>query len=237
MPQSCSCGLCARCQYFNRELVEVADGVGQRVPALRADFLIFEDRKFADIGNTVVGQYRDGIYRIASWSHITNAHLVGCSAVSPHITVASVTCDQSQLGHDSRHVRTQRPQLCCRMKWASLTRAASYLGGLAASFLCMGPHPLGCPDCTCGIQLLTVVGLPSSGAGRGHHRRPQVGGPAAGARPAAAGRDVIRRHPGDRCVHLALHWCDAAARPPRALRQSLPLFNFFRAMPCSCCHE
>ncbi|XP_076752345.1 rudimentary-like isoform X1 [Xylocopa sonorina] len=49
--------------------------------AKKHDFLLMEDRKFADIGNTVSLQYQKGIYKIAEWADLITVHAIAGQSI------------------------------------------------------------------------------------------------------------------------------------------------------------
>ncbi len=67
-------------------------GTGARLAriARRHGFLIFEDRKFGDIGNTVQLQYTDGTAKIIEWAHISNVNMIPGKATVDALAEAAV---------------------------------------------------------------------------------------------------------------------------------------------------
>ncbi|CAK3857751.1 Orotidine 5 -phosphate decarboxylase [Lecanosticta acicola] len=55
----------------------------------RKKFLVFEDRKFGDIGNTVQQQYAGGPLTIVRWAPIVNAHIFPGPAIIPALAAAA----------------------------------------------------------------------------------------------------------------------------------------------------
>lgn len=78
----------------------VSDWTDDTATALRLladehDFLLFEDRKFADIGNTVVAQAGGGFHKIVNWADIINAHAVPGPGILSGLRVAVESAGRS----------------------------------------------------------------------------------------------------------------------------------------------
>ncbi len=64
--------------------------------AIQHNFLILEDRKFADIGSTVQSQYMGGIYQIAAWADLVTMHAI-CGDASIKSVAEFANCDPTNL--------------------------------------------------------------------------------------------------------------------------------------------
>ncbi|KAI9725875.1 MAG: orotidine 5'-phosphate decarboxylase [Chrysothrix sp. TS-e1954] len=71
--------------------------------ASRKKFLLFEDRKFGDIGNTVQTQYAAGTHRIASWASLVNAHIFP----GPAIVTSLKSAAMSSLASNNSRISTE----------------------------------------------------------------------------------------------------------------------------------
>jgi len=59
--------------------------------AQKHNFLVFEDRKFADIGNTAKSQFISGIFKMNEWCDVTNAHALPGDGVIEGIKAGTST--------------------------------------------------------------------------------------------------------------------------------------------------
>lgn len=119
------------------------------------NFLIMEDRKFADIGKTVSLQFSKGIYNISSWADLITAH----SLPGKGLIQALNESEGKERGIFLLAEMSSAGNLCTESYSASSIKLAQEYPDSVAGIVCQSPKFVEIPDIiqlTPGIQLDNV---------------------------------------------------------------------------------
>ncbi|XP_063230651.1 uridine 5'-monophosphate synthase [Bacillus rossius redtenbacheri] len=159
--------------------------------ARRHDFLLLEDRKFADIGHVVQLQYSQGPHRIASWADLVTAHPVSGEAVLTGLSAAlAAVGPEVQRGCFLVAEMSSQGHLASPDYLAATTQLAERQARLVCGLVCQSPGLLRAPgqlQLTPGVRLETA----SDGLGQCYHS-PREAVLERGADVAVVGRGVTR---------------------------------------------
>jgi len=112
--------------------------------------LIFEDRKFADIGNTVSLQYSGGLYKIVEWADIVTVHAVPGPGVVAGLK--AVTANRARGGLMLAEM-SSKGNLCTPEYKASALSISKAHQDFILGFIAMKPVGEGFLTLTPGVQI------------------------------------------------------------------------------------
>lgn len=121
--------------------------------AERHNFLILEDRKFADIGNTVSMQYSKGLYKISEWADCVTAHSLPGEGILKSLNVANF--DKSKGVFLLAEMSSEGNLISGEYKSATVSMASKY-PELITGFVCQNKDTFvdsGLIQLTPGVQL------------------------------------------------------------------------------------
>ena len=128
--------------------------------AKKHDFLLFEDRKLADIGKTVAGQFYGGMFKIGDWADLVTIHGIAGPGVISGLQGSNDDCHRgilivAEMSSKGNLISGEYSQKCVEMMQEHKSGAkVSTVGLICQSRLCKDPE---CIQMTPGVNLASTA--------------------------------------------------------------------------------
>ncbi|GAA34819.2 uridine monophosphate synthetase [Clonorchis sinensis] len=142
-PKVCAIKLHLDMLHFDNNVERIITGL--RRLAVQHGFLLVEDRKLADIGQTVMHQLKGGVYRISAWCDLVTVHCLAGPGVFQ--TLRQINEEIAEHGHNREFKALLVAQMSCKGNLLDASYSQNCLAmcqeytDILAGFVCQHPLP------------------------------------------------------------------------------------------------